>query len=142
RRQGEENVDLVCYDVDDPEDHPAQLRGGQPVGWMAVAGILDHRHEGYICLLVSKLTCHFQRDVGAEAPAADQVRTTGMNGSNRAHVASGDLRQAFRCAGSVHCLRLHRVKWTVWIHVVGEVVVAQHVASVGVNTEEGGLRTP
>src|SRR5262249_2380114 len=37
---------------------------------------------------------------------------------------------------------LHRVEWTVRIHVVGEVVVAQHVASVRVNTEEGGLRTP
>src|SRR5262249_41132069 len=46
-----------------------------------------------------------------------------------------------RCVLSVHCVRLHRVKWTVRIHVVGEVVVAQHVASVRVNTEEWGLRT-
>src|SRR5262249_29398378 len=108
---------------------------------MAVAWILDHRHQRHLCMLVSKLTRHFQRDVGAEAPAADQVGTTGMNGSNRVHVASGDLGQAFRCVLSVHCVRLHRVKWTVRIHVVGEVVVAQHVASVRVNTEEWGLRT-
>src|SRR4030095_14356397 len=64
-----------------------------------------------------------------------------MNGSNRADVASGDLLQACRRGPSVHYWRLHREKRTIRIHVVSEVVVTQHVPSVRVNTEEGGLRT-